>query len=45
MCIPYNNEDLENPDGGPGTASFTLVFKLAGIAAGADVINAIVLTR
>ncbi|KAI9273876.1 amino acid permease-domain-containing protein [Helicostylum pulchrum] len=44
MCIPYNNPDLENPDGGPGTASFTLVFKLAGIAAGADVINAIVLT-
>ncbi|KAI8090561.1 amino acid permease-domain-containing protein [Thamnidium elegans] len=44
MCIPYDNPDLENPDGGPGTASFTLVFKLAGIAAGADVINAIVLT-
>ncbi|CAO3654459.1 unnamed protein product [Mucor hiemalis] len=44
MCIPYDNEDLENPDGGPGTASFTLVFKLAGISAGADVINAIVLT-
>lgn len=45
MCIPYNNEDLQNPDGGPGTASFTLVFKLAGIEAGAHVINAIVLTR
>lgn len=45
MCIPYDNPDLENPDGGPGTASFTLVFKLAGISAGADVINAIVLTR
>ncbi|KAI9364570.1 amino acid permease/ SLC12A domain-containing protein [Pilaira anomala] len=44
MCIPFDNPDLENPDGGPGTASFTLVFKLAGIAAGADVINAIVLT-
>lgn len=45
MCIAYDNEDLQNPDGGPGTASFTLVFKLAGITAGADVINAIVLTR
>lgn len=45
MCIPYTNEDLENGDGGPGTASFTLVFKLAGIEAGAHVINAIVLTR
>jgi lysine-specific permease len=45
MCIPYDNTDLQNPDGGPGTASFTLVFKLAGIEAGAHVINAIVLTR
>lgn len=45
MCIPYDNEDLQNSDGGPGTASFTLVFKLAGIEAGAHVINAIVLTR
>ncbi|KAF1802848.1 amino acid permease/ SLC12A domain-containing protein [Mucor lusitanicus] len=44
MCVPYDNPDLQNPDGGPGTASFTLVFKLAGIEAGAHVINAIVLT-
>lgn len=44
MCVPYDYPDLENPDGGPGTASFTLVFKLAGIEAGAHVINAIVLT-
>ncbi|KAG1105780.1 hypothetical protein G6F42_016924 [Rhizopus arrhizus] len=44
MCIPYDNPDLQNPDGGPGTASFTVVFKLAGIEAGAHVINAIVLT-
>lgn len=44
MCIPYDDNDLQTADGGPGTASFTLVFKLAGIAAGADVINAIVLT-
>ncbi|OBZ90070.1 Lysine-specific permease [Choanephora cucurbitarum] len=44
MCVPYDNEDLLNSDGGPGTASFTLIFKLAGIEAGAHVINAIVLT-
>ncbi|CEP15481.1 hypothetical protein [Parasitella parasitica] len=44
MCIPYDYPDLQNPDGGPGTASFTLVFRLAGIEAGAHVINAIVLT-
>ncbi|KAI7893605.1 amino acid permease/ SLC12A domain-containing protein [Mucor mucedo] len=44
MCIPFDDNDLQTADGGPGTASFTLVFKLAGIAAGADVINAIVLT-
>jgi lysine-specific permease len=44
MCIPYDNPDLQNSDGGPATASFTLVFKLAGIEAGANVINAIVLT-
>ncbi|KAG2190216.1 hypothetical protein INT46_004202 [Mucor plumbeus] len=44
MCVPYDYPDLENSEGGPGTASFTLVFKLAGIEAGAHVINAIVLT-
>ncbi|KAI8979292.1 amino acid permease/ SLC12A domain-containing protein [Mycotypha africana] len=44
MCLPFNNEDLQNGDGGPGTASFTLVFKVAGIEAGAHVINAVVLT-
>ncbi|KAI7906616.1 amino acid permease/ SLC12A domain-containing protein [Cokeromyces recurvatus] len=44
LCIPHNNENLLNADGGPGTASFTLVFQLAGIEAGSHVINAIVLT-
>lgn len=44
MVIPYDDPDLSNSSGGPATASFTLVFKAAGIAAGADVINAIVLT-
>ncbi|KAG0936984.1 hypothetical protein G6F57_007685 [Rhizopus arrhizus] len=44
MCIPYNDEGLSNPDGGAGTASFTLVFQAAGISVGAHIINAIVLT-
>ncbi|CAO3694734.1 unnamed protein product [Rhizopus microsporus] len=44
MCIPYNDEGLTNPDGGAGTASFTLIFQAAGIDVGAHIINAIVLT-
>ncbi|KAI7896260.1 amino acid permease/ SLC12A domain-containing protein [Mucor mucedo] len=43
MCLPFDNPDLANPDGDPGTASFTLVFTLAGIEAGAHVINAVIL--
>ncbi|KAI8890794.1 hypothetical protein K501DRAFT_167815 [Backusella circina FSU 941] len=43
MCLPYNNPDLANEDGDPGTASFTLVFELAGIQVGADIINAVIL--
>jgi amino acid permease len=43
MCLPYNNPDLANESGDPGTASFTLVFSLAGIEAGAHVINAVIL--
>ncbi|KAI8349667.1 amino acid permease/ SLC12A domain-containing protein [Blakeslea trispora] len=43
MCLPYNNPDLANADGDPGTASFTLVFGLAGIEVGAHIINAVIL--
>jgi lysine-specific permease len=43
MCLPYDNPDLANEDGDPGTASFTLVFELAGIQVGADIINAVIL--
>lgn len=44
LCLSSDNDKLVNSDGGPGTAAFTLVFELAGIEAGAHVINAIVLT-
>ncbi|KAI8086145.1 amino acid permease/ SLC12A domain-containing protein [Halteromyces radiatus] len=43
LCVPYDNELLANADGTPNTSAFTLVFELAGIQAGAHVINAIVL--
>lgn len=43
MCLPYNNPNLANEDGDPGTASFTLVFSLAGIQVGAHIINAVIL--
>lgn len=44
LCLPSNDPDLANESGDATSASFTLVFKLAGINAGADVINAIILT-
>ncbi|KAI8330863.1 amino acid permease/ SLC12A domain-containing protein [Chlamydoabsidia padenii] len=44
MCVPNNDPNLSNASGDAATASFTLVFKLAGINVGADVINAIILT-
>ncbi|KAI8887775.1 hypothetical protein K501DRAFT_174970 [Backusella circina FSU 941] len=44
MCVPYTNPDLVSSDSSAATASFTLVFKLAGINAGAHVINAVTLT-
>jgi amino acid permease len=31
MCVPYNNPDLVSTESNAATASFTLVFKLAGI--------------
>ncbi|KAI8994560.1 amino acid permease/ SLC12A domain-containing protein [Pilobolus umbonatus] len=43
MCLPFDNPDLANEGGDPGTASFTLVFGLAGIEVGAHVINAVIL--
>lgn len=43
MCLPYDNPDLINENDDPGTASFTLVFSLAGINVGADIINAVIL--
>jgi amino acid permease len=43
MCLPWTDPDLANADGDPGTASFTLVFALAGIQVGADIINAVIL--
>ncbi|SAM01105.1 hypothetical protein [Absidia glauca] len=44
MCVPSTDPNLSNDSGDAATASFTLVFQLAGINAGADVINAIILT-
>ncbi|KAL0090650.1 amino acid permease-domain-containing protein [Phycomyces blakesleeanus] len=44
ICIPNDYPDLTGGDGSSATASFTIVFKLAGIEAGADVINAVILT-
>ncbi|CAO3594661.1 unnamed protein product [Absidia cylindrospora] len=44
LCLPSNDPNLTNESGDAATASFTLVFKLAGINAGADVINAVILT-
>ncbi|KAI7870188.1 amino acid permease/ SLC12A domain-containing protein [Spinellus fusiger] len=43
MCIPSDYPALTNEDG-VTTASFTIVFNLAGIEAGSHVINAIILT-
>ncbi|KAI9260114.1 amino acid permease/ SLC12A domain-containing protein [Helicostylum pulchrum] len=43
MCLPWTNPDLANESGDPGTASFTLVFLLAGIDVGAHIINAVIL--
>ncbi|KAG1471377.1 hypothetical protein G6F56_002154 [Rhizopus delemar] len=43
LCIPFNDPDLANEDGDPATASFTLVFGLAGISVGAHIINAVIL--
>ncbi|GAN05946.1 gamma-aminobutyrate permease [Mucor ambiguus] len=43
MCLPYDNPNLANADGDPGTASFTLVFELAYIQVGAHIINAVIL--
>ncbi|KAL0077878.1 amino acid permease/ SLC12A domain-containing protein [Phycomyces blakesleeanus] len=44
LCIPNNDPNLINDADDPATASFTLVFILGGIDAGAHVINAIVLS-
>ncbi|KAI9316205.1 amino acid permease/ SLC12A domain-containing protein, partial [Dichotomocladium elegans] len=44
MCLPSTNPDLLNSGDNAATASFTLVFQLAGIEAGAHVINTIILT-
>ncbi|KAI9305031.1 amino acid permease/ SLC12A domain-containing protein [Cunninghamella echinulata] len=44
LCIPSDDPNLTNETGDAATASFTLVFQLAGIEAGAHVINAIILT-
>ncbi|KAF7732589.1 hypothetical protein EC973_003336 [Apophysomyces ossiformis] len=44
LCVPSNDSALGEDNGTGATASFTLIFKLAGIEAGAHVINAIVLS-
>ncbi|KAI9030985.1 amino acid permease/ SLC12A domain-containing protein [Phycomyces nitens] len=44
LCIPNNDPNLINNADNAATASFTLVFILGGIDAGAHVINAIVLS-
>ncbi|ORZ17096.1 amino acid permease/ SLC12A domain-containing protein [Absidia repens] len=44
LCVPADDPRLANDDGSPSTSAMTLIFELAGIEAGAHVINAIVLT-
>ncbi|KAI7880075.1 hypothetical protein K492DRAFT_147524 [Lichtheimia hyalospora FSU 10163] len=44
LCLPSNNPDLANTDDSAATASFTLVFELAGIEVASHVINAVTLT-
>ncbi|KAI8064475.1 amino acid permease/ SLC12A domain-containing protein [Gongronella butleri] len=44
LCVAYNDPDLNNATGDATTAAFTLVFQQAGIAAGADVVNVVILT-
>ncbi|KAF7728160.1 hypothetical protein EC973_006554 [Apophysomyces ossiformis] len=44
LCIPNDYPDLGLNSDDPAVASFTLVFKLAGIEVGAQIINAVILT-
>ncbi|KAI8877554.1 hypothetical protein K501DRAFT_260167 [Backusella circina FSU 941] len=44
MCVPYDDPRLSSSDDSAATASFTLVFTLGGIDAGAHVINAVTLS-
>ncbi|GAB5586240.1 hypothetical protein Unana1_01140 [Umbelopsis nana] len=43
MCVPYDLPELST-SGSSTTASFTIIFKLAGIGVGADIVNAVILT-
>ncbi|KAL1931715.1 hypothetical protein VTP01DRAFT_9858 [Rhizomucor pusillus] len=44
LCVPSDDSRLSNDDGSAATASFTLIFELAGINGGAHFVNAIILT-
>ncbi|ORX48548.1 hypothetical protein DM01DRAFT_1338605 [Hesseltinella vesiculosa] len=44
LCLPNTDPDLANSSGDASTAAFTLVFEKAGISAGANVINVVILT-
>lgn len=43
MCVPADDPNLSNDDGTAATASFTLIFQLAGINGGAHFVNAVIL--
>ncbi|KAF9160892.1 hypothetical protein DFQ26_005076 [Actinomortierella ambigua] len=43
MIIPVNDPELANPDGDIASSPFTRVFELAGITAGDDIMNAVIL--
>jgi lysine-specific permease len=43
MCVPYDLPSLSTSSDAT-TASFTIIFQLAGIGVGADIVNAVILT-
>lgn len=45
MCVPSNDRNLANSHGSAATASFTLIFQLAGINGGAHFVNTVILVR
>lgn len=43
LCVPATEPRLANDDGSAATASFTLIFELAGINGGAHFVNTVIL--